>query len=480
MSLAVVFAVIYGVVLALLFGYGVNGYALLLARRVWREPRAPEPTRWPHVVVQLPVYNERDVVRRLVRAAAGLRYPGKLELQVLDDSTDDTTALIAAEIRRLAAAGVDIRHLRRERRLGFKAGALADGLACTDAELVLILDADFVPPPGLLLQLVPHALIDDVACVQGRWGHLNRDASGLTRAQALGIDVHFAVEQRARAAAGWPVAFNGSGGLWRRDALVDAGGWSADTLTEDLDLSYRAWLRGWRLRYVDVAECPAEIPEHIAAFKAQQRRWARGSTETARKLLGRVWRSRARLGAKLQATLHLTHYFVHPLMLLSAALALPLGWLAPASHRWWSVLPPLALATGGSIAMALAATAGRGLSARERVRDVGRLMLLGVGLAVSNTIAVARGLRSRGGVFERTPKGGARSSYALAADPLAVAELACAAACAALAVWLAARGILAMTPFLLLYAAGLARVGGASLRHSLRERARAALFAREA
>ncbi len=473
MSAVAVVAAIYGVVLAALFAYGVNSYVLLAVRRRWRAPASPAPSgEWPRVTVQIPVYNERDVAARVIEAAGRLRYPGALDIQVLDDSTDDTVHVVSRKVAELVARGVGAEHVRRGHRRGFKAGALADALASTDAPLLLVLDADFVPPEDLLLRTVPHFEAADVACVQTRWGHLNRDASALTQAQALGIDVHFAVEQRARGAAGWPVCFNGSGGLWRRAAIDAAGGWSADTLTEDLDLSYRAWLAGYRIVYVDDVVCPAEIPERMVAFKAQQRRWARGSTATARKLLGRVWRSRATVGAKLQATLHLTHYNVHPLMLVSAALALPLGWLAPAHSSWWTVLPPLAMATGGPLAMALATYAERGVSRRGLARELVGLVILGTGLTVSNTGAVLAGLVDRGAVFERTPKGGLGSSYR-AADHLGAYEVIVGVLCAGLAAWLVERGIYTMAPFLALYAAGLCTVGVATIREARGERARA-------
>ena len=466
MSAITLFAALYAAVLASLFAYGVNGYVLLFYRRRWRDPSAPPPERWPDVTVQIPVFNERDVVGRVLDAAASLRYPGRLDIQLLDDSTDDTPRVAAPVLARLGSEGVQVQHIRRDAREGFKAGALAEGLGHTDAELLLLLDADFVPPEDFLMRAVPLFTAPEIACVQTRWGHLNREDRPLTRGQALGIDVHFYVEQRARAAAGWPVAFNGSGGLWRRSAIEDAGGWSADTLTEDLDLSYRAWLRGWRTVYADEIECPAEIPERMVAFKAQQRRWARGSTAVARKLLGPIWRARASLGAKVQATLHLTHYTVHPLILLSAVLAIPLGMLTPASSSWWTLLPPLAMATGGPVAMAIAAAREEGRPRRGLPREIATLMLLGTGLALSNTIAVVAGLVSPRGVFERTPKGGRSSSYLTATDRLGIAEVALAIGCALLALWLVARGIYTMSPFLLLYAAGLGRVGVATLRES--------------
>lgn len=477
---AVVIGLGYAFVLVPLFLYGLNGYVLLFWRRRWKAPARAQPTRWPAVTVQIPIYNERDVVSRAIEAAGRLRYAGPLDIQVLDDSTDDTAAIAATAVARLQARGVRATHVRRGHRDGFKAGALAHGMTLSDAELLLILDADFVPDPEFLVRAVPLFCDTDIACVQTRWGHLNRTATGFTRGQALGVDVHFAIEQRARAAANWTVAFNGTGGVWRRTALEDAGGWSADTLTEDLDLSYRAWLRGWRLVYADDIVCPAEIPEQMLAFKAQQRRWACGSTATARKLLGRVWRADVGLGAKLQATFHLTHYAVHPLILLSAALALPFGMIAPPGASLWTLLPALAMATGGPIGMALAAASESEPRRALRLRDVGAVVLIGTGLALSNSIAVLRGLSNKSREFRRTPKGGAESSYRAPPDLLGLAELGCAAACLVLAGWLAHRGIVTMVPFLLLYAAGLGHVGWVTIREIARQRPEAIEVSREA
>jgi len=457
------FIVAYFVVLAALFAYGVNGYVLMLWSRRAQEPTPGPREHWPHVCVQIPIYNERDVVARVIHAAGALRYRGRLDIQVLDDSTDDTPMFVRNAIADLAGDNITIDHVRRRNREGFKAGALAHGMTLTEAELFLILDADFVPQPDMLERMVPLLDGDDIACVQSRWGHINRDHSAFTRAQALGIDVHFFIEQPARAAASWSVSFNGTGGLWRRAALEDGGGWSADTLTEDLDLSYRVWLRGWTIRYTEHTVCPAEIPETMLPFKAQQRRWACGSTATARKLLGPIWRAPVSLGAKLQATLHLTHYAVHPLILLSAVSAIPLGLLASPGASLWTVLPPLAMATGGPVGMAWLAGKRAGIPWRQRLRDVGSIMLLGTGVALSNSVAVFQGLRSRRRAFVRTPKGGAASSYRVADDRLGSAELGFAVGCLAIAGWLAERGIFTMVPFLLLYAAGLGRVGLASL-----------------
>ncbi|MEK6608767.1 MAG: glycosyltransferase [Myxococcota bacterium] len=448
----------YALVLLALFVYGANGYVLAALRLRGRPSPAAMPLHWPAVTVQVPIYNERDMAPRVLDAVTRLDYPGSIEIQVLDDSTDDTSDLVARLAMEFRSRGIDIVHLRRSHRIGFKAGALAAGLCKARGEVIAVFDADFVPPSDFLIRTVPQLLsASDIGCVQTRWGHLNRNANHLTRAQAIAVDAHFAVEQAARVGTGWPAAFNGSAGIWRRRAIEDSGGWSADTLTEDLDLSYRAQLGGWRIAYLGDAVCPGELPEALAALKVQQRRWAQGSTQTARKILPVLWRSQLSLGAKLQGTIHLTHYAVHPLMLLSAALAVPFAIFAPPEAGFWFLMPPIALATGGPATMALCAR--HDLGERFTVLELLLSLVVGTGLALSNTLAVLRGFRS-GGRFVRTPKG---PSYASPPDRLGRVELTCAAGCAGTAILLLARGIVSLVPFLALYAAGLGWMGLESL-----------------
>ena len=295
---------LYAALVAGLLVYGLHCHALVLLHWLGRRRARPEPacTGWtPRVVVQVPVFNERLVVGRLLDALAELDWPaGQLEVQVLDDSEDDTPEEVARHLPVLRRRGVTAHHLRRPRRDGYKAGALAWGLSRTDAEVVLVLDADFVPPPDLLRRLVPH-LGPGVAAAQARWTHLNRSDNLLTRTVARCIDAHFLAEQPARGRWDLLTNFCGSAGVWRREAIEAAGGWSAATVTEDLDLSYRVQLAGWRIVHVEGAECPAEVPASLAAYKAQQRRWARGSAQTARRNLLPVLRSpRSRL-ARLRA-----------------------------------------------------------------------------------------------------------------------------------------------------------------------------------
>src|SRR5258706_11786510 len=329
MTLHLLAGLVYALALLGLLLYGLNAY-VMIALHWWTRRSAhaalppPDPPVWPLVTVQLPLYNERYVAERLLEAAGALDYPAdRLEIQVLDDSTDDTAAIVAETAQRLRARGVNVIHVRRTDRTGFKAGALASGLASARGEFVAIFDADFVPPPDFLRRTIPHFVDARVAVVQTRWGHLNRDFSLLTVAQSLGIDGHFGVEQAARCRGHLLLNFNGTAGVWRRTAIENAGGWAHDTLTEDLDLSYRAQLRHWRILYLPELVCPAELPVVISGFKSQQRRWAQGSIQTAVKLLPLVLSSELSLWTKYQAFVHLTYYMIHPLMLVVVLLSIP-------------------------------------------------------------------------------------------------------------------------------------------------------------
>jgi cellulose synthase/poly-beta-1,6-N-acetylglucosamine synthase-like glycosyltransferase len=318
---------VYFAILACLFVYGANFFHLTLIAllRGKQSPPASIPEEWPRIAVQLPVYNEMYVARRLIDAVANLDYPrDRLEVQVLDDSTDETVALVDGAVEYWRSRGLSIAALRRPERAGYKAGALANGLVWTDADFLAIFDADFVPPRDFLTRAYPVLHADPrLAFVQTRWGHTNRHQSLLTFLQSLSVDGHFAVEQYARWRAGYFFNFNGTAGIWRRRALEDAGGWTQETLTEDLDLSYRAFLKGWQAAYLRDVESPAELPMSFDAYRRQQQRWARGSLECAIKHVPNVWRSTHTLRRKLQATLHLTGYAIH-LLLLSLTLLYPL------------------------------------------------------------------------------------------------------------------------------------------------------------
>lgn len=463
--------------------YAVNNYVLIfLFRRLRSTALARDAgdlqTFWkredanallPSVTVQLPIYNERTVVERLIACAGRLEYPrDRFEIQVLDDSTDETRAMARDAAERLAAHGIRAVYLHRADRAGFKAGALEAGLAHARGEFLAVFDADFLPPSDFLLKTVPYFLGNErLACVQGRWGHLNEYESVLTRAQALAIEGHFGIEQAARNWNGLPMNFNGSAGVWRKRAIAEAGGWQHDTLTEDMDLSYRAQLAGWQMRYCSDAVSPAEIPDTLCALQGQQFRWAKGSIETARKLLGRIWRGPWALFERLQATLHVTHYLIHPLMLLSVLSA---PWVILLSDR---ALPPLLYGVccagfvAGSIAPSLlymeATRALRPEALWRRAVLLPYLIVLGLGLCINNTRGVLEALMRRKSAFVRTPKcgqvEGSMMKYRLSANwswPYEIL-LGC------YALWACGlyveRGYLLVGPYLILYTLGFFHAG---------------------
>lgn len=380
------------------------------ARAAARAGDTAAGTDLPFVTVQLPVHDERHVIERLVDAACALDWPrDRLEVQVLDDSTDDTTERAQRRVAIARERGIDATVLHRERRAGFKAGALAAGLAQARGTLLCVFDADFVPPPDFLRRVVGEFADPGVGMVQARWGHLNRDWSALTQAQATFLDGHFSIEQAARSGQGRFFNFNGTAGVWRRAAIEDAGGWTHDTLTEDLDLSYRAQMRGWRFVYRDDVEAPAELPIDIRAFKGQQRRWAKGSLQTARKILPALWASRAPLPVKLEAAGHLTCNLSYLLLVLSILFLGPALVLPDTMPRWLSVgTLTLLFATGmGAVAVFFyVAQRERGTAARVALARLPAALLLGVGMSWTNGRAVAEAFLPGIGGWERTPKEG--------------------------------------------------------------------------
>src|SRR5712692_8414861 len=359
---------LYGVALIGLLLYGLNAYVMLTLhwwtrRRPRVVPAPPAPGEWPAVTVQLPLFNERYVARRLLEAVGRLDYPAqRLEIQVLDDSTDETSAIVAEAARGLTTRGVTVRHLRRTDRTGFKAGALAAGLREARGEFIAIFDADFVPPPDFLTKTIPHFADPTVAVVPSRWGHLNRDFSLLTLAQSLGIDGHFGVEQPARCWGNLLLNFNGTAGVWRRTAIEDAGGWAHDTLTEDLDLSYRAQLAGWRFVFDPTLVVPAELPESMAAFRSQQHRWAKGALQTARKLLPGVARAPLPWHVKQEAFVHLTANATYPLLLALATLLVPVLLGARTLPGAWVLALHVAVVAFGTLPVALFLLRGQRLA----------------------------------------------------------------------------------------------------------------------
>jgi cellulose synthase/poly-beta-1,6-N-acetylglucosamine synthase-like glycosyltransferase len=315
--------ILYVISATLLAVYGYNSLFLVWLRVKRHKPLSlktfSDNDERPYVTVQLPVYNERYVVSRLIDAVGLLKYPKeRLHIQVLDDSTDITSDIIAEAVERQRQNGLDIDHVQRTKRTGFKGGALEYGLNSAKGEFIAIFDADFIPQPDYLEKTMPYFQDNPkIGCLQARWGHTNRESSWLTNTQASGIDGHFIIEQEVRSQRNLFLNFNGTAGVWRKTCIQDAGGWQHDTLTEDLDLSYRAQLKGWRIQYIPHVIVPAELPVHINAFKRQQFRWAKGSIQTAKKLLMSMWKSEHPILKKIEGTIHLTHYAVHPLKSIS-------------------------------------------------------------------------------------------------------------------------------------------------------------------
>ncbi len=399
--------------LAVLVGFSAYGihrwciiYLFLKNRR-----RVPQPvshfTELPVVTVQLPIYNERYVAERLLRAVNALDYPReKLEVQVLDDSTDDTREVIEQEVARLRATGLDIALLHRTDRTGFKAGALENGMQVAKGEYIFILDADFLPNPDILQKTIHFFTDPGVGMIQTRWGHLNRAYSLLTRVQAMFLDGHLLLEQTARSRSGRFFNFNGTAGLWRKSCIEAAGGWQHDTLTEDLDLSYRAQLAGWRFVFLSDVVTPAELPVDMNGFKSQQHRWTKGSIQTCKKILPLILRSDLPWTIKLEATLHLTSNFCY---LLLACLCLLLqhgggsGWA-----RFWLFDVPVFMTTSVSVAV-FYLCAQRELYPRTWIKEMlllPALLALGIGLSLNNAKAVLEAIFNRSSAFVRTPKYG--------------------------------------------------------------------------
>jgi len=412
---------LYLVILLVLAAYGFHRSQLVWLYYKFRD-RAPRPAGafadLPAVTVQLPLYNEMYVAERLLEAVAAIRYPrDRFQVQVLDDSTDETTEICRrkiAELQRRMPA-LDIEYVHRIDRTGFKAGALENGLCTAKGELMLIFDADFVPPADVLERTVNHFVDPKVAVVQCRWEHINRDFSALTEAQGLMLDGHFIMEHAGRNRSGRFFNFNGTAGIWRRAAIVDAGGWQHDTLTEDMDLSYRAQLRGWRFVYLPEIAAPAELPVDMAAFKAQQFRWAKGSIQVGLKLLPRILRSDATKEQKEEAFFHLTNNFAYPLLLALSLLLLP-NLMVRTEHGIVEVLLiDLPLFFGTTLSLAtfyicsereIARMSGHRRSVWATLRRLPLVLSIGIGLCVNQTRAVLEAVLGRQTEFVRTPKHG--------------------------------------------------------------------------
>jgi cellulose synthase/poly-beta-1,6-N-acetylglucosamine synthase-like glycosyltransferase len=416
----------YFLVMTILAVYGIHRYALVYnyyknRKRIAGPP--PEISAWPQVTVQLPIYNEKYVIERLVEAIAAFDYPRELlDIQVLDDSTDETREVAANCVERYRQLGVPISHIHRDNREGFKAGALQEGLKSARGEFVAIFDADFIPPADFLRRTVPYFIDQKLAMVQTRWSYINRHYSALTEVEAILLDGHFVIEHSSRFRTGLFFNFNGTAGIWRRIAIEDAGGWQHDTLTEDTDLSYRAQLCGWHFIYLPEIDCPSELPVEMSAFKSQQARWAKGLMQTAKKILPRVLRSEVPAAVKAEAVFHLTANISYPLMVFMSIILLP-AMIVRFYQGWVQVLIidlPLFLASTCSISSFYLA-AERALYPKTWKRTFLYLpfvMAVGIGLSVRNALAVIEAIAGIKSEFVRTPKyrveGGAQGAGAWA------------------------------------------------------------------
>ncbi len=477
-TVEILFLGVYFGVLCVLAVYGSHRYrmAYLYYRHKFKLP-TPKGTlaAMPRVTIQLPVFNEMYVVERLIDAVCRIDYPADLlEIQVLDDSTDETCAIARACVDRNRAAGHGVVYIHRDNRHGFKAGALEHGLAQATGEYVAVFDADFVPAPDFLMRTVPFFADPKVGMVQVRWGHLNREFSVLTQAQSIFLDGHFIIEHTARNRSGCFFNFNGTAGIWRKSTINDSGGWQHDTLTEDLDLSYRAQMRGWQFIFLPEVISPAEVPVDMNAFKSQQHRWAKGSIQTARKLLPTIMRSNLPWVVKREAFFHLTNNMAYMLMVLLSAL-MPLSMVVRFNHGLYGTLfldlPFFITATASVCFFYVATQRELGLSWWGRVKYLPFLMSLGIGLAINNAKAVAEALLNQQSGFTRTPKTGSegrsvqqvKRAYRGGKTLLPIIELCFGVYFTGAAYFAYDIGVYTSLPFLVLFQLGFLYVGLSSL-----------------
>lgn len=459
------------IVLALLL-FGLNFAYLTWTALRWRRPTTfcERSSLLPRVTVQIPIFNERYVVERAIEAAAALRYPRHLlEIQLLDDSTDDTADIVSECADRVRSDDLRVEHIQRPHRQGFKAGALGAGLEKAQGDFIAIFDVDFVPEPDFLEKTVPVLGGDSsLAFVQTRWGHLNREQSILTRIQALSIDGHFGIEQQAKWLRGHCFNFNGTAGLWRKEAICDSGGWSQRTLTEDLDLSYRAFLRGWSACYLNDVVVRAELPVSFLAYRRQQYRWARGSFQCAVRLVPEIWRSQLATLSKIEATFHLGGYFIHLLLLSLVGIFPGVLYVAQAYPTLLSLFGTMALLNIAALVPSAMFLSAQHLAGRRWYRAVPVvvvLTLVGVGMMVNTAKAAVGAVGGKAGVFRRTPKFGPSGDagrrwhqlrYQGNFDVIVAVELVIALLCVWTSWQASMRGSLAIATYASIFSAGLA------------------------
>lgn len=476
--------IVYFVSLSILFGFGIHGLVLLYYyRKTFNNilPIEDMPVEVPMVTVQLPLYNEMFVVERLIKSVCEIDYPkDKIEIQVLDDSTDNTVELTKGIVENYKNQGFNIKYIHRDNRVGYKAGALKYGLEIAEGEFVAIFDADFVPNPDFLKKTIPHFNNPEIGMVQTRWEHLNEEYSYLTKAQALALDGHFVLEQQVRNKAGFFINFNGTAGIWRKATIFDAGNWQADTLTEDLDLSYRAQLRGWKFRYLNDVTSPAELPADINALKTQQFRWTKGAVETAKKILPMVFASNLPIKMKLESFVHLTSNIVFPFIIIVALLNVPIVLIkntVGGFDEFYSFMSIFVLASVSTFLFYTYAQKAIHLDWRKRLLLFPVFLAGSMGFAVNNTKAVIEALIGKKTGFARTPKDGmigtnkvtrSKTSYSLRKiSAVVVVELLLTLYFVVGIIISAIYLEIAAMPFQLLFLMGFGTVGYLSLKHAL-------------
>jgi len=396
--------------LLVLFTFGSHGFIMVyyyLKYRHQRDDLTGELTDYPHITIQLPVFNEMYVVERLIKSTCDIDYPlDKLEIQVLDDSTDETVEIVANIVKEYRLRGFDIVHIHRDDRSGFKAGALKEGLKTSKGEFVAIFDADFIPRKNFLRVVIPFFKDPKIGMVQTRWEHLNRSYSLITQILSLALDGHFVMEQQARNKANYFINFNGTSGVWRKECIYDAGNWEADTLTEDLDLSYRAQLKGWKFKYLTDFTTPAEVPSEIVSVKSQQFRWTKGAMETCRKILPRVWKSKFPLKLKIISTFHLTNNIVFPFILIACILNTPIVLIKNTGQydTYFTFMSVFVLAFIASFLFYLYSQKDVYEDWRKRIILFPLFMAGSMGFAINNTKAIFQAVINKKTEFVRTPK----------------------------------------------------------------------------
>lgn len=406
-----VILIFYFLSLLVLFGFGMHSLVLLYYYYKTQKIPLPNyelPKELPLVTIQLPIFNEVYVVERLIRHVCNFNYPkDKMEIQVLDDSTDDTQELARKLVDEYRQQGFDIHYIHRENREGFKAGALRYGLEFAKGEFIAIFDADFTPQPDFLLKTIPYFQNPQIGMVQTRWGHINEEYSFLTRAVALSLDGHFVLEQQVRNKAGFFINFNGTAGIWRKETIIDAGNWQPDTLTEDLDLSYRAQLKGWKFVFLNDVVSPAELPADINALKTQQFRWTKGAVETAKKILPLLLKAKLSWKVKLEGIIHLTSNIVFPFILIVAILNVPLVIIKNTLNgidMYYNLMSIFVLASIASFLFYLFSQKAIHLNWRYRILYFPVFLAGSMGFAINNTKAVIEALIGKKSGFARTPK----------------------------------------------------------------------------